>query len=294
MKITKIQRFCMHDGDGVRTVVFLKGCPLRCLWCHNPEGQTFDAEILLDNKKCIGCGECAAVCPTDAQVISAGTHVFDRNKCICCMRCTKVCCTAALEPSAVEMTVDEVFASVEKDRAFYGNSGGVTLSGGEPFAQPQEAVRLLRKCRENGINTAAETSGYFASSLLSEIVPLTDCFLWDFKDGNDERHLRYTGVSNVKIKNNLLLADSMGAVSILRCIMVNGVNMQHDHYDAIAELWRNLHNCKYVELIPYHAMGGSKMLLLGKPDNGRRDWIPTENMMNEAKEYLRKQNVRVK
>ena len=142
MKITKIQRFCMHDGPGVRTVVFLAGCPLRCSWCHNPEGQSFDTEILFEAKKCANCGACAAACPTGAHSFEAGVHAFDRAICISCMKCTKVCCTKALEPSAVDMTADEILAFVEKDRAFYGKEGGVTLSGGEPLAHPRRQRQM--------------------------------------------------------------------------------------------------------------------------------------------------------
>lgn len=294
MKVTQIQRFCMHDGPGVRTVVFLKGCPLRCSWCHNPEGQAFSQEILYDARKCIGCGACAEVCPAGAHSMAEGIHAFDRSACTGCMRCTEVCCAKALEPAAAEMTVGEILGIAARDRAFYGKDGGITLSGGEPLAHPKEVLQLLKGCREMGIGTAVETSGYFDPAVLAELVPLADIFLWDFKDGNDSRHLQHTGVSNERIRDNLLLADSMGAVSILRCIMVSGVNMQRDHYDAIAGLWGKLQNCRYVELIPYHAMGGSKMLLLGRPDNGRRDQIPTEDMMNEAREYLRGLDVRVK
>ena len=219
----------MHDGPGVRTVVFLAGCPLRCSWCHNPEGQSFDTEILFEAKKCANCGACAAVCPTGAHSFEAGVHAFDRAKCISCMKCAEVCCTKALEPSSVDMTADEILSFVEKDRAFYGKEGGVTLSGGEPLAHPREAIELLSECRKRNIGTAVETSGYFDASLLSELVPLVDIFLWDFKDSNDTRHKEHTGVSNEKIKNNLLLADSMGAVSILRCITVKGVNAEKEH-----------------------------------------------------------------
>ena len=284
----------MHDGPGVRTVVFLAGCPLRCSWCHNPEGQSFDTEILFEAKKCANCGACAAACPTGAHSFTEGVHTFDRDKCTSCMKCTEVCCTKAPEPSAVDMTADEILAFVEKDRAFYGENGGVTLSGGEPLAHPREAIELLAECRKRNIGTAVETSGYFDASLLSELVPLVDIFLWDFKDSNDKRHKEYTGVSNERIKNNLLLADSMGAVSILRCITVKGVNAEKEHWEEIAKLWKSLSHSLYSELIPYHAMGGSKMLLLGKPDNGRADWIPTREMMNEAKEYLTALGVKVK
>lgn len=294
MKVTEIQRFCMHDGPGTRTVVFLKGCPLRCSWCHNPETQSASREILFYQQKCIGCGACAAVCNNGAHRITNNIHSFDRDSCTGCMKCTKVCCSKALITSFTEMTTDEIIAEVEKDRVFYGDSGGITLSGGEPLIQPYEALELLQKCKDRGIKTAMETCGYFDSSFIPDLVSFTDCFLWDFKDGNDKRHREYTGVSNEKIVSNLLLADSLGAKSVMRCIMVKGVNMKEDHYNAIVDLWHRLKHCKYVELIPYHAYGGSKMLALGKKDNANPVWIPAENDIQQAKQFLQKLNVKIK
>lgn len=295
MKVTEIQRFCMHDGPGVRTVVFLKGCPLRCAWCHNPETQSVKREMLFYSYKCICCGACVTACQNGAHSIDEeSAHLFDRTLCEGCGKCAEVCCTKALVPSYIEMTVDEVFAEIEKDRAFYGDVGGVTLSGGEPMMQSDESFELLQKCREDGINTAVETCGYFECSLVPRLVSLSDCLLWDFKDADDERHMKYTGVSNEKIINNLLLADSLGAETILRCIMVNGVNMNDKHYGEIATLWNRLENCRYVELIPYHAYGGSKMLALGEADNGRIEWIPSDKALENAKMFLKDRKVRLK
>ena len=293
MKVTDIQRFCMHDGPGIRTVVFLKGCPLRCLWCHNPETQSASREILFYPQKCIGCGACAAVCKNGAHRITDHIHSFDRDLCIGCMKCAEVCCSKALIPAFTEMTADEIIAEVEKDRVFYGNNGGITLSGGEPLMQPHEALELLQKCKDRGINTAVETCGYFDSSFIPDLVSYTDCFLWDFKDGNDERHREYTGVSNEKIISNLLFADSLGAKTVMRCIMVKGVNMNEEHYNAIADLWHRLKNGRNVELIPYHAYGGSKMTALGKKDNGNPDWIPAESDIQQAKHFLEKLDVKI-
>ena len=287
MRVSEIQRFCMHDGPGVRTTVFLKGCPLRCAWCHNPETQKPGPEILFWQNKCVGCGACAAVCPVGAHRLTEDGHFFDRSVCKGCGKCAEVCCAGALSPSMRAMSVREVYAEIERDRAFYGTSGGMTLSGGEPLAQGDEALSLLRLCREGGIGTAIETSGFFDGDLLPALIPLTDCFLWDFKDGNDERHRQYTGALNGPVIRNLLRADELGAVTALRCIMVRGVNMEEDHYRAIADLWGRLCGCLYVELLPYHAYGGSKMTALGGRDNGRTDWIPSEDDMARAADRLR-------
>ena len=294
MKVTEIQRFCMHDGPGIRTVVFVKGCPLRCLWCHNPETQSASQEILFYQNKCIGCGGCAAVCKNGAHCITDHIHTFDRSLCTGCMRCTQVCCSKALTPSFTDMSSDEIVAEIAKDRAFYGETGGITLSGGEPFMQPGETLELLQKCKDHGIGTAVETCGYFHTALIPQLVSRTDCLLWDFKDGNDERHKKYTGVSNAKIKSNLLLADSLGAETVMRCIMVKGINMEEEHYTAIADLWHQLQHCRYVELMPYHAYGGSKMIVLGKKDNGNPKWIPADSDMEQAKQFLQKLNVKIK
>lgn len=294
MNVTEIQRFCMHDGPGLRTTVFLKGCPLHCRWCHNPETQYAGQQLLYYAGRCIGCGACAAVCPAGAHSSAEGVHRLDRSHCMGCLRCTAVCPAGALAPALREMTPEAIFEAVAQDRPFYGREGGLTLSGGEPMLQPDGVLALFRLCQESGIGTALETCGYFDPQWLPQLVPLTDVFLWDFKDGNDDRHRRYTGVSNERILRNLRLADERGAVTVLRCILVNGVNMQEDHYRAIAEVWHTLRHGRYVELLPYHAYGGAKRLPLGQPDDGRRDWIPTDDGLEQAKRFLLARDVRVK
>lgn len=292
--ITEIQRFCMHDGPGVRTVVFLKGCPLRCAWCHNPETQSPRQELLYYTQKCIGCGACAAVCPTGAHTMREGMHLFDRSKCISCAKCAEVCPSGALETARKDMTLEQILDVIEKDRAFYKQSGGVTVSGGEPMMQPEGTLALLRACRERGIGTAIESCGCFDARHIPALAELVDLLLWDFKDGNDARHKEYTGASHRQSVKNLMALDALGVPSVLRCIMVKGVNMQPDHYDAIATLWKDLKNCQCVELLPYHAYGGSKMLPLGLADNGRREWIPQDEDLARAKEYLKEKGVRLK
>ena len=300
LRITEIQRFCMHDGPGIRTTVFFKGCPLRCAWCHNPETQHAGQEIQFYLSRCIYCGACVQACPEEAQLlrVGAGTGAperqFLRGKCILCLKCVSACPSGALEAVLSEVSPEEVLSEVLKDKAFYGASGGLTLSGGEPLMQAEGALALLKLAKENGITTAIETSGCFDPELINELVPLTDTFLWDFKDSDDIRHKRYTGVSGELSRANLRRADALGAVSALRCIIVRGVNSDDAHIDAVAAFWHTLANCTCAELIPYHAYGAGKAVSLGLEDNGRPGWIPEPELMRHAAERLRAQGVPVK
>lgn len=285
IKLTEIQRFCMHDGPGIRTTVFLKGCPLRCAWCHNPETQKSNSQLLYYSQKCIGCTACAAVCPNGVHSFE-GEHTLDRSLCHSCGLCAKACPTGALELVGKDCTVEEILAEVAKDAAFYGEQGGVTVSGGEPFLQKEATLALLKACKEKGFHTAVETCGFFDSALLEDAVAYTDLFLWDLKDTNEERHKQYTGVSNDVILSNLKRVDALGAKVRLRCILVNGVNTEKAHYEKIAEIASSLSQCEGVDLLSYHAYGGSKATFLGLADNGRVDWIPTQEQIDEAQNCL--------
>ena len=195
LKVTEIQRFCMHDGPGVRTTVFLKGCPLNCEWCHNPETKKGSAEILFYKNKCIGCKSCVSVCTQNAHEIG-NTHEIDRQKCIVCGECAKICPTNAIELSGKDMSVNEILSIIEKDKAFYGKVGGVTLSGGEPLLQKDNALELLSACKNVGLSTVVETCGHVDSEVIKKAVPLVDVFLWDIKDTDSVRHKKHTGVGN--------------------------------------------------------------------------------------------------
>lgn len=286
LKVTEIQRFCMHDGPGIRTTVFLKGCPLRCAWCHNPETQQAHKELLFYPGKCIFCGACADVCPNAAHSIGH-RHAIERSKCRICAVCASVCPTKALEICGKELSIDHILSIVEKDRAFYGKTGGITLSGGEPFAQGNKAAQLLHACKERGLSTAVETCGYTDPQILIAAVPFVDLFLWDIKDTDDGRHKQYTGVSKQLILSNLEIANKMNARIRLRCILVNGINTDETHYRKIAEIAKSLINFDGVELIPYHAYGGTKGVLIGGEDNGKREWIPEKAHIEQARRILK-------
>lgn len=291
LPVTQIQRFCVHDGPGIRTTVFLKGCPLRCAWCHNPETQEPTLQILYTQALCLGCGACAAVCPGKAHRFENGTHSFDVTCCRGCGACAEVCPCGAIEAAGQPMEVEALVAEVEKDRAFYGTEGGLTLSGGEPLLHGAEALHLLQAVQDAGISTAVETCGYFDSKWIPELVKRADWLLWDFKDSNPERHRQYTGVRPEKIWENLYRADAQGARIRLRCLLVHGVNTETAHYQAIASVFHRLTHVESVELLAYHAMGGSKKKRLGYEDNGRKEWIPTAEEMENAKKFLTENGV---
>ena len=281
LKITEIQRFCMHDGPGIRTTVFLKGCPLSCAWCHNPETQKSSQELLFYAKKCILCGMCADVCQTGTHKMK-DCHTIDRQKCRFCHACVQNCPTGALDIAGKDMTISEILQAAEKDRMFYGNEGGITLSGGEPFLQKDATVALLKACKEHGLSTAVETCGYTDSQTLKNALPYIDTLLWDLKDTDNERHLQYTGVSNKVILENLKIAAEHDAKIRLRCILVNKVNTNKAHYQEIARIALGISSLLGVEFIPYHAYAGSKAVFIGREDNGNPNWIPTEAQLTEA------------
>ena len=285
LPVTKIQKFCTHDGPGIRTTVFLKGCPLRCIWCHNPETQSIKPEFFYSPQFCLGCGACVSACPSGVHSFSQD-HALNRSLCTGCMACTDACPSGALEPCACMMSAEEIMAEVMKDRAFYGTKGGLTLSGGEPCLYKEQMLPLLQSAKDAGITTVIETSGMFEASLLNALVPLTDLFLWDVKDTDPVRHLKNTGGTLETILSNLRKADSMGAKTRLRCILLHGVNLNDTHLANLVSLYRTLHHCEGIELLPYHTYGDSKNLQLGRVSAAHTEWIPTAEEMEHARTWI--------
>lgn len=281
LPVTRIQRFSTHDGAGVRTVVFLKGCPLRCAWCHNPETQRMGREMMYAAGKCIGCRACEAACPRGAHLFSNGAHVYDRSACALCMACADACPTQALTPAAQEMEAEEMISIAQRDRAFYGREGGITLSGGEPTAQGEAVVKLLAMAKAAGMTTAMETCGHFAPALVAPLAGTVDEFLWDVKDTDPARHKRYVGVDNAQILRNLRALDQYEVRIVLRCILVRGVNLNTEHARAVRELFASLRHGVRVDLLPYHPFGSQKGEQLGREGGGRTDWIPTREEVED-------------
>ena len=261
-----VQRFSVHDGPGIRTTLFFKGCPLRCQWCHNPEGYRARPELSFQAAKCIGCGACLAACPSGAHTSQQGAHVILRERCTACGACAAACPTGALAILGQTYTAQQAADAAARDMPFYGEEGGATFSGGEPLAQPEFALAVARLLRERGISLCIETSGYGSPQTLREIAPYTRLFLFDIKETDAQRHQAFTGVDNALILDNFRMLDNMGAKTLLRCPVIPGVNDREAHFAAIAALANTAKHVTGIELEPYHPLGLSKREQLGRQD----------------------------
>ena len=262
--IFEIKRFAVHDGDGIRTTVFFKGCPMKCIWCHNPEGLSALPQLACYENSCVSCLRCVSVCPNSAHTGVKGVHFFDRSKCVVCGECAKSCLSGALELYGKTVTVKQLLPVVCEDADFYRNSGGgVTLSGGECLLYADFCRQLLRKLKQRGISTAVDTCGYIPKSAFDAVMPYTDVFLYDVKAVDEDVHIRCTGRSNRLILDNLMYIDSKGCGIEVRVPFVPGYNDRQMQKTAL--FLSRLKNIKKVRLLPYHNYAGSKYDALDMP-----------------------------
>ena len=264
--VFNIQRYAVHDGPGIRTTIFLKGCPLHCLWCSNPESQHMKSQFDFWEERCIHCGNCLSVCPQLAvSEDSQGKKHIDPGHCDFCGLCIEQCYADALEQIGRSRTFLEILAIVEEDRAFYDESdGGMTLSGGEPLTQARFAYNLLKGAQERGIRTAVETSGYAPWSVWDELLPYLDLILYDLKEIDPKQHEYFTGVSNELILDNFKRLAQTGKPIIVRRPVIPGYNDNPKSIHALGQFVQGFETVSEIDLLPYHRLGQEKYKRLGQ------------------------------
>lgn len=289
--VFEIKRFAIHDGDGIRTTVFFKGCPLKCVWCHNPEGISKKSELGYYAHKCKSCGECVKVCTESCHRIENGQHIFDREKCIACGKCESVCSPGALKLYGRDMTVDELLEILTEDKMFYDESGGgVTLSGGECLMNSEFCAELLERLKNEGIHTAVDTSGFVTKKAIDAVFPFTDIFLYDIKAFDSDIHKKATGCPNGIILENLRYINDKGGKVEVRIPYVPEYNS--GEIESIAKLLSTLSCITKVRVLSYHNYASSKYSALGM-ENTLPEVLPTDQEIENAKETLKSYGLEV-
>jgi len=297
--VTNVQPYSIHDGPGIRTTVFMKGCPLRCMWCDNPETQVKSPELTYIATRCIGCGECLKVCPNGAISIgSNGKPKTDRTLCKNCGECVTVCLTGAREIVGKPMTVDELLGEVEKDRAFYARSGGgVTLSGGEPLMHPEFTREFLEKCRKINIHTAIESCGYVEWEIMRKSLEHLDLFLYDIKHMDPVKHIELTSVPNQLILKNIERVSRLERrpALIIRFPLIPGINDSEENVNATAKFMvETLGGINRLDILPYHQLGTAKYDALDR-EYKLKDLLPPEkDYIQQIKEKFEIHGLEVK
>jgi pyruvate formate lyase activating enzyme len=290
-----IRKFSIHDGPGIRTTVFFKGCPLNCEWCHNPESQSPKVELILRPSRCIRCGACEAICAQGAIAMVDEGVSTDREKCTLCGECIETCYAEAREIVGREMTVDQVMEEVERDDAFYEESGGgVTFSGGEPLLQRGFLLELLRACKGRGIRTALDTCGFATWDVIESVSPFVDLFLYDLKLIDDSRHRQFTGVSNALILQNLQMLSEHGHAIHLRVPVIPGINDDDENVRQTGAWAAALPHLERVDLLPYHHAGADKYARLDKSYALIDTRAPADARMSEIAQVFESFGLRVK
>jgi len=290
--IFDVKKFSIHDGPGIRTTIFFKGCPLACLWCHNPESQSREPELIFWESRCIKCGACREACGPGA--IAADLTV-NAEKCTLCGDCVAACYAEAREMVGQKMTAAQVMAEIERDVPFYDESeGGVTFSGGEPLAQPDFLLSLLQACQERDIHTAVDTCGFAPWPVLDTIRKYVDLFLYDLKLMDEAQHRRFTGASNELIFSNLRALSERGHNIFLRVPIVPGVNDSDEHVRRMGAFAAALPHLKQVDVLPYHHIAAEKYQRLGKPYELPASHPPSDERMAKIVQILQEFGLQVK
>lgn len=289
-----IKRYAIHDGPNIRTTVFLKGCPLSCQWCHNPEGMAKEVVMLWNKEKCVGCGVCVDDCEEKSLSRGKGDLLRDETRCHLCGNCTEICPAMAHESIGWQATVAEIIGEIEKDIPFYDQSGGgVTFSGGEPLLQHEFLLELLKKCGELGIHRAVDTSAYVETPMLLEVAEQTDLFLIDLKHMDSKVHQLYTGVPNELILKNIEELAQRGIPITIRIPLIEGVNSDDNNIHASADFLSSLSNINVVDLLPYHDIGSGKYAKLGWQEK-RIEFMPmTTARVDQCTRILTEKNLKV-
>lgn len=281
-----VKRCAVHDGPGIRTTLFLKGCPLKCLWCHNPEGISAKPQLAYYGHKCINCGECVDACPSGAHAMIEGRHVFHRGKCIACGVCESVCLGGALKLYGRAVSVGEAKAIALEDRAFFRSDGGVTLSGGEPLLQADFCFELLSELKREGIHTAVDTCGFVRWEAYEKILPVTDMFLFDIKHSDDAEHKRLAGQGNRLILANLSRLSSLGARIEVRMPLIPGLNDSEKNIHGTGVILGKLKTERMI-ILPYHSLARSKYVALGMTDTMPEADMPSADDVRHAVDIIR-------
>lgn len=292
--VFNIQKYSVHDGPGIRTTVFLKGCPLNCWWCHNPESQRLTKQIMYFQNKCVSCGTCVKWCKENALSLQDGRVIIDENKCTLCGMCTDACLKGALEIAGEEITVEELMKNVLKDQIFYDQSkGGVTFSGGEPMVQIDFLEEALKQCKEHEVHTIIDTCAHAPWESFERILPYTDLFLLDLKHINSEEHKKYTGVGNELILENIKKLSDLRKNLFIRMPIIPGVNDSKETIDDTIRFLKGI-NMMQVNLLPYHKMGMDKYKRLNEKYKLEDLKEPTPKQMKEISEYFKENGLNVK
>lgn len=289
--VMNISRFCTDDGPGIRTTVFLKGCPLKCIWCHNPESQGAALEIMYNSSKCILCGQCAKVCEKGCHVLN-GKHLFERNNCIQCQKCVSACPSEALSIVGKVLSVDEVYLELAKDKQFYDASGGgITVSGGEPFMQAEFLLELLKACKKQEIHTAVDTCGFYLNNTVKDVLDYTDLVMLDVKHTDAEM---FETITKQSFSHTIEFLDYMKEIQKplwIRQVILPGYTDSKEQIENLLKFIQGA-SVEKIELLPYHRLGVSKWEELGIKYEISDILPPTDDVMKDLRQIIKDNGIK--